>query len=839
MKSFLKSLPSHRKKEKSRKARKSRGSAGGGCGEQKIKIECAKFVDQTGELNLDSRRDDTDSAIKFSGVKQSQCSESDVMSALTDEGSFVAGTQLRTQSRNSIMMDDNDNVDTPGNIFPPQQSALSAVLPKNDIHLDASETSCPSVAQKCNDINKTEETIVDFDIDLQRKEVEKRMKDSLDGSFTKDRIPNMESNTTQLAPQFLSGNNEPSKLVAPNVEDRVGEKILTATGDAMAPLQEKERNGQQQRQRQQVDELSIEETQMSLELLKRPDSNVAKSSNQQSPSHLEHPSRMKTSQQKEQIKPTPMEQQQVNNCLPHSDFVLSLADIRQCITEVDFAKELAKTDVTLFNVDVERFHSCLEQFEKYVCALCDESSAEAKELQIVGSDEDKAFQIFDRGMNIDHCNVMFIRDVICTISSGIDDQKRSSLSPSSHISSNGEHKRKLDHFASGLDFVFGISGGVESESSPPKIGVAICNTFADKGLELKFTTMSHSAKISKHTDQQSSLIPSHLSEISDIFARFAANETRTLQSQLDTTRLALSKLRSHAMSLQAQALKATDHALHVEDEIKYVREQCEVEISNLQSKYDTQKRIQEQKIEGYKMDLKRKQLEVDQLKDRYENELKQANDELIFLRSRQSDKMVKRGIQCDDNLNDASSGKQYAMNGHRGTDFSRDRNSANGNVRNSNRFPLPHQRNTEYKSSSPVDESDAKRRKTTNRAALKSCPVNVFSAQSPGNASPKKSTSITNPYKKETRTKVNEDGKPSFAYKEVVRKRAERSCLPAHDCEECKKFFDALEALGGNIDRDEIINNCSRHRARHKPGKRHHAQSLSSNFHTFVHPALI
>ena len=84
MKSFLKSLPSHRKKEKSRKARKSRDSKESGGGDQKIKIGCARFLDQTGELNLDYRRGEGGDIADFSPVKESQCSESDMMSALTD-----------------------------------------------------------------------------------------------------------------------------------------------------------------------------------------------------------------------------------------------------------------------------------------------------------------------------------------------------------------------------------------------------------------------------------------------------------------------------------------------------------------------------------------------------------------------------------------------------------------------------------------------------------------------------------------------------------------------------------------------------------------------------------
>jgi len=76
------------------------------------------------------------------------------------------------------------------------------------------------------------------------------------------------------------------------------------------------------------------------------------------------------------------------------------------------------------------------------------TSVGAEELQKIQSEEDQV---------IDHCNdVMFICDVICAISSGIDYQKRSCPSQASQKSS-GENQRKLDDLATGLDFVFGIS----------------------------------------------------------------------------------------------------------------------------------------------------------------------------------------------------------------------------------------------------------------------------------------------------------------------------------------------------------------------------------------------
>ena len=72
---------------------------------------------------------------------------------------------------------------------------------------------------------------------------------------------------------------------------------------------------------------------------------------------------------------------------------------------------------------------------------------------------------------------------------------------------------------------------------------------------------------------------------------------------------------------------------------------------------------------------------------------------------------------------------------------------------------------------------------------------------------------VKNPYAKTSKT-ATKDGEPTFAYQEVVRGRENRQALPGHDCEECRKF---LDAVGDGFNRDEIVMQCSRHRARHAP----------------------
>jgi len=837
MKSFLKSLPSHRKKEKSRKARKSRGSEEGAGDDLKIGIGCVKFLDQTGELNLDYRRGG--GIADFSEAKQSQCSESDLMSALTDEGSFVAGTQIQfpfpMAISNSNKHDDevDDGIDhTPEKICPPQSL-------------------CPPVSQNLND-NNIEETI-----DFQKREAHENIDigsvenkiDPLDGS-----VKNSEKNVVTLAEHKLpQNNNEPSKVDSFTIENRGDDHFTTTVHTNQGQENDIELNPKEKMEQQPEDEVSLDETHLSLELLKRrPNSNDVNTTtvSDKPANQVERPNRMQTSQQlqhrlAESEQYTSAEQQNIDQhqseLTPSShrntenvDFVLSSLDIRQCIEEVEEAKQLSGKDPSIFDVNIAKFHDLLLQFEKYIAALVDASSVEAEELQQIQNEEDQVFAIFDRGMNIDHCNVIFIRDVICTISSGIDDQKRNHSQASQN--SSGEHKRKLDRLATGLDFVFGISGIVESSASQSRVGVTISNARDDNGTKLWFTRRPPSTEVSKQPNQQSSTIPTHLNEISEIFTRFAANETRTLQSQLDTTRLALSKLRSHAMTLQAKALKATDHALLADDEAKFVREQFEVELFNRQSQYEMQKKSFERAKEVYAVNLERKQLELDQAKVRYEKELKEARDELLRLKATRPEHMDKRVVQYDDEYDEQeiTNGKNNATNRQYGSDNT---HNPEGNVSFSSRsYP----RNVEYKSSNPVEDTDAKRKKSkdsdnsfsiggnNHRTALKSYSVNNFMEQSSSNTNltrsgkvPTKSTKVKNPYRKQIHTKTEEDDKPTFAYQEVVRKRDDRMALPGHDCDECRKFLDAIEAAGGDIDRDEIINKCSRHRSRHKPGKCH------------------
>lgn len=838
MKSFLKSLPSHRKKEKQRKS--SRSKEGGAGVDRRIRIGCARFLDQTGQLNLDYRRGEGISDMSPLDAKQSQFSESDMFSALTDEGSFVEGTQIQFPllcgSKNLRDKDDDDIDVTTETNCPPQHSLLSTTLPPNDfIEQVKTDIYCPQIVKTLTDNNSNmEEETIDIGRAFQKRDSQENATDKtcpLDGSVRKFESSTIKNAVNPDGTDCSKIHSELSKVYSSNVENN-SEPLTTMTGQSKQ-IQANNATFTLNNTRETMEEqggCSDDGTHVSLELLKRSDSNVDHETKSIKPSTHVDPPRTKSPHQhqdspavnKESISRDQCinrQQQQLTPTSRHrivdAEYVLSSSDIRQCIEELEEAKQLSEENSSTFDVDIDKFHSCLQQFERYVSAIGDESTIEAEDLQKIQNEEDKVFAIFDRGMNIDHCNVMFIRDVICTLSTGIDDQKGSNHSQTPQRS--GDQQWKLDRLAIGLDYVFGLTD-VECDSSQFKVGVTISKSPNGNGTDLCFAKQSASSKRPNH---QSLTIPSHLDEI----LSFAVNEARSLQSQLDATRLALSKLRSHAMTLQTKALKAADHAIYADNETKFVREQFEVELCNRQSEYEMQKKTFESAKESYKADLERKQLQFDQVTDRYERELKEARDELLHLktlRAEQLERAYTRNVGKDDISNGRNTSK------HRQDDivsFSDIANNLNGSMaRDSLSSSRSHPRNIDYKSSNPVDDTDAKRKKSAeysntiggnkngnkNRTALKSHSVNSFTGKAPT-----KSTTVKNPYKEQSLEKTEED----FAYQEVVRKRDERMDLPGHDCEECRKFLDAVEVAGGDIDRAEIINKCSRHRSRHKPGR--------------------
>ena len=880
MKSFLKSLPSHRKKEKGKrksrhhKSRDNEEGGGGGGGERGVTIG---LLDETGELNLDYRRGQIRNAMSStSEIKESQCSQSSgLMSALTDEGSCVAGTQIqfppplafsigrqKEEKEEEDDEEDNHDNDATQELFQSQLSLLSESMrpppppPSDNNFADAKTEDLhdPSNNEKPNDNdNKHIEGGADVENSHKMENNPETNTDKiglLDRPVKKDEISSIKNDASLGIAKLVDTPNVENESEIPTTTTAVAAatKIMTASTTQRQASNTTLTLKQKETAEEQDEAASDDGSHASLDLLtqqlKKHDSKVVtnqiETSKPKSSLVINDTNELKTktprqhpsspvarSQESSKSQDQPIIQQQhhqqqqkqpveLPKSSPQSEFLLSLSDIRQCIEELEEAKRLSEENPSLFDIDIAKFHDFVKQFEKYITALGNPTSIEAEELQEIQNDEDKVFAIFDRGISIDHCNVMFIRDVICTISSGIDDQKRSNLSQSETQSIGDDEQRKLDQLAIGLDFVFGISDVGSSSSSQSKVGVTISNSPNDNGTKLCFAKRPPSTIVNKPP----SAIPTQLDEM----LSFASNQARTLQSQAVATRLALSKLRSHAMTLQAQALKATDRALHADNETKFVREQFEVELCNRQIEYEMQRKSFEKARESYGADLQRKQLELDQTKERYERELKEARDELFRLKTTRGER--EQTGRSDDEEEATTNGRKMPKQ----RQYGNHRPNGDGSIGRDNHLSSrPKPRNNDYKSSNPIEDADSKRRKssesgnvinggnnnnnTTNnskhRAALKSHSVNTFpdKAQTKTIAAKKSQTQ---------QSRVKTEDAP-FAYQEVVRKRDERMALPGHDCEECRKFLDAMEAAGGDIDREEIINNCSRHRSKHKP----------------------
>ena len=65
--------------------------------------------------------------------------------------------------------------------------------------------------------------------------------------------------------------------------------------------------------------------------------------------------------------------------------------------------------------------------------------------------------------------------------------------------------------------------------------------------------------------------------------------------------------------------------------------------------------------------------------------------------------------------------------------------------------------------------------------------------------------------------KKSEEDEPGYAYNEVVRKKSERAKLKGFSCVNCEKYYASLERSGIILDKEEMIQQCSRHRAKFEP----------------------
>jgi len=121
-------------------------------------------------------------------------------------------------------------------------------------------------------------------------------------------------------------------------------------------------------------------------------------------------------------------------------------------------------------------------------------------------------------------------------------------------------------------------------------------------------------------------------------------------------------------------------------------------------------------------------------------------------------------------------------------------------------------REKEEKKEEEEEEIDTTTAKIKKSKAGTSTSVSISRLRSRSRSNSKnKSTSKSKP-------SPNPPPQPSttFKYKEVVRGEKRRA-LPAHDCEECKKFYDAICDGNSEFNKSDLMKHCGRHRSKFTP----------------------
>ena len=582
-----------------------------------------------------------------------------------------------------------------------------------------------------------------------------------------------------------------------------------------------------------------------------------------------------------------------------SEFTLTTSDIKSCIAAIKVANDILKADPSqdpFDGIDIERWESDLMKFGRYIVTLGDPKTTEAVEIEKL-IDREKAYAMFYRGMNVNHCNAVFVHHMLSTISYGINNSREGSA-----------HHDKIDHLAECIDRIFGVT----NEDTVSSYSVSIM-TGGTEGTSLKFS-LSKEPTIDGHKDSTSmTLLPPHLVAMSQIFESYALEEMRPFRLQMDSTHETLIATREGAMGLQRRALELQDELHRTRndaEEFALIREQAETEFKkqkndferradsfnrmkeHYQSELVRQKEEYEREIRALKVDLaKTKHVHTEQLateqRQRKESIERHVDEEkLVSGRSKRTKRSVRQEDKdvgseflirrptlnagyCDKQLyaslfaetNEAGDNQfspsipKHIIFGAKATHESDLEESTGKHSRSRHMLDTKTPRNSRsasYEMQPPRshresigstlrttdsntrrdhggrDELNGESARRFRENPLKPDIHNTkdddvrFSDKRHNQPFDRNGrTSTTAPPSK--RHKVSDNvslkpattaAEPTFAYQEVVRGRANRQALPGHECEECRKWFDAI---GKGYDRADMVKECSRHRALHAP----------------------
>ena len=607
----------------------------------------------------------------------------------------------------------------------------------------------------------------------------------------------------------------------------------------------------------------------------------------------------------DQRRPLNIQRSTAGNKTP-DEWILTSSDINACINEIKAVSGRAQDDDDLIDVDLDSFQSNLEKFKAYIITLGQSTSSEAAELKRLPRTE-WAFAIFERGMDVNHCNVCFIYEMIEHIVAAIEE-----CNPEEGEGGRDIETTKLHRLAECMELVFRIGTDEEDIELKESFDSLVRISLTEQGTsELLFQKSSETAKqaepeTSVQHDQQT--LSPFLKEVSKIFEQYSKQTCQPLQSLLNSALDVLAKTRQGAMKLQKTALDLQDQLQNAKLEVEEAHiKQSQLEAQLNMQKYDFERHAEsfDRVKEHYKHLVEKKEKELLEVKRRYEQKSVPSHQQKSVqdnLKRKQCDEDYNRQLNFpkiaghrtgkhedgrakkknrgtmepqvskeEDVIHESppvsslrkneehfDSRRVSAEHQHRPNNidshvrgqthnrhFHRHDNDADRNPLGSlavNSF-IDHstgsacegtnQKPTKKQIHFQVEESSGSGVAATSKLlssrlqysskTAKPADATVSSAKLsskiPYSSKPKK-LQVKNPYlKNPSPTDNSGSDQYDFKYQEVVRGKEARAALPAHECEACRKFNDAVYAQTGADmpGREQMVKECSRHRARFAP----------------------
>ncbi|KAL7472487.1 hypothetical protein ACHAXS_012858 [Conticribra weissflogii] len=302
-----------------------------------------------------------------------------------------------------------------------------------------------------------------------------------------------------------------------------------------------------------------------------------------------------------------------------TEFTLSSTDLADIIEEVKETAALGKSEDSdnANDPELENFLSSLESFHQYLIAISISSSMEARELETKLDGNDKVFAIFRCGLHMDHCNVIFYLDAInyaCDRMTQVD------------VHSRTNDSRKIYRLSSLVKWIFEVD---EVEDSR-RIQSFTVDVTKEEGNQTSLLFQAKPLETCNNSSREKGMnLPEHLVGMLKIFEDFAAQSKQKMQSQLNTTRQDLARIRMGAFELQRLAVQLRDHIAQAKNEAQEARVECvRLQDTIRRQEYEFQRRKEsfDRVKEHYKAEIIGMKQEIALINRRYEQRLKSTKE---------------------------------------------------------------------------------------------------------------------------------------------------------------------------------------------------------------------